>query len=556
MITAGGQAGTLTRRKVYPTRALTKSWEWGEPYTAGPFIGMRDALDPAGANPNLATLLQNCYPLDPIGPAAGLLGVPGFDQAGAQGGAASKRTGQLVTQFTTLAGVQYTVRVIGGQGIQTYDWSSEAWTTVVSVANLTTASITLSETARCTAVPFTNKLHIHDGVNVPFLWDGSSGAGGLTELTNSPVLYGPQVVYYAKIFGIKDTARSTFVYSEENDATIGYDTAPYSNVWTLGQTDQEALYALAATNDALYCFRANSTTKVTGAVTADFVASGVRDSASETVGTTSPWSVYVHDDSMIFFLDPLGRPQVIVGGKIKDPPLWRDFRETCVGVDTAAASLLLAETWYDPEIRLVCMGVVELGQTAESAILCFAPTTLQAAATFRGYTFQRMAVVYNASLRRVMMHLSDDGYAYDHGTETGTLWDHELNSGTVAIEHIVESPAVGYDPFMDKRWKRGDFAFRTPTDMTVTVTYTTSRGQSDAASLTPAVAGGYARWDYAIWDTDVWAGTAVESKESVGWNGFGRWLKWRVQHSVAGEQFGFMQGTAWASPMNLLPQAP
>ena len=556
MIATGGLAGRLTRPKVYPTRSLTKSWEWGEPFTAGPFIGMRDALDPAGANPHLATLLQNVYPLDPVGPAAGLLGRPGFDQAGAQGGDTNKRTGQLVTQFTTLAGVQYTVRIVGGQGIQTYDWSAEAWTTVVTVANLTTASITLSETARCTAVPFTNKLHIHDGVNVPFLWDGSSGSGGLTELTNSPVLYGPQVVYYAKIFGIKDTARSTIVYSEENDATLGYDTAPYSNVWTVGQTDQDALFALAATNDALYLLRANSITTVTGAVTPDFVSSGVRDSCSETIGTLSPWSVYVHDDSMVFFLDALGRPQVILGGKLLDPPLWRDFRETCVGVDPAAASLLLAETWYDPETRLICMGVVEIGQSLQNAILCFLPTTLQAAAVFRGYTFNRMGVVINASGRQVLMHLSSDGYAYDHGAETGVLWDDELNAGTEAIVHVVESPVLGYDPFMDKRWKRGDFVFRTPTDMTVTVTYATSRGQSDAASLTPAVAGGYARWDYAVWDTDVWAGTAVESKETVGWNGFGRWLKWRLQHQVAAEQFGFVQGTAWASPMNLLPQAP
>ena len=67
---------------------------------------------------------------------------------------------------------------------------------------------------------------------------------------------------------------------------------------------------------------------------------------------------------------------------------------------------------------------------------------------------------------------------------------------------------------------------------------------------------GLPRWDYAVWDTDVWSGTAVESKETVGWNGFGRWLKWRIRHSVVGEQFCFAMGTSWGSPMNMTPAVP
>ena len=115
---------------------------------------------------------------------------------------------------------------------------------------------------------------------------------------------------------------------------------------------------------------------------------------------------------------------------------------------------------------------------------------------------------------------------------------------------------MGHDAFLDKSWTRGDFLFRTPTNMTVSLTYTTSRGQSSGAALVPVVAGGYSRWDYMVWDTGVWGGTAVEAKTTVGWNGFGRWLKWRLQHEVVGEQFGFVLATAWGQPLNLAPSVP
>jgi hypothetical protein len=42
------------------------------------------------------------------------VGRNGVRSAGAQGGASSKRTGQLVYQFTKLDGTEYTVRIVGG----------------------------------------------------------------------------------------------------------------------------------------------------------------------------------------------------------------------------------------------------------------------------------------------------------------------------------------------------------------------------------------------------------------------------------------------------------
>ena len=99
---------------------------------------------------------------------------------------------------------------MGGK-FYTYNWGTDVFTEVVTAANFTTASITLSSTAKCYAVTMADKMVVTDGVNTPWMWDGTTGASGLTKLTNCPVLYGRPTVYYAKLFGIKNTERSTMV---------------------------------------------------------------------------------------------------------------------------------------------------------------------------------------------------------------------------------------------------------------------------------------------------------------------------------------------------------
>lgn len=533
----------------FARRPLTRRPQGALRFPAGPFRGMRDSLDPTSADPHLARLLQNCYPLDPTREDSAVVGRPGCQQAGSQLGATGKRTGQLVYQFTKRDGTQYTVAIVGGQGIYTFNWSTRAWSQVVTVANLTTASITLSETARVYAVTFTDKMVISDGVNKPFMWDGTSGAGGLTSLTNAPVVYGQPVVYYAKLFGIKSTERSTIVWSEENTPNTGYEAGGFNNAWTLSQTDSQGIYALKATNEALYVFRARSITAITGAVSSTFSTSGVRESVSETIGTTSPAAVVEYERS-IYFPDAFGRPQVVQPGLgVLDPPLWRDVRETVTGIDLT--QLAAADGWYDPETRLVCLSYVEIGQSSNSASITIAPQTNQPVAVFRGFTFDRAGIVYDASLRQVVMHLSG-GYAYDHGTETGTLWDDALNAATQPITHVVQSTALGMDTAVSKQWERLDLSFRAQSDMTLTVDYDTTHGTSTAQSTT--LAGQLARWDIGVWDTSYWSGSSLELHSALGWNGFGRWLAWRVSHAVIGEQFGLLLGTVTARALTAAPE--
>ena len=503
----------------------------------GPLLGLRDSYDPMVSNdPLRAMVIENMYPIELDKPSS-FVGRPGFDQAGDQLGASNKRTGQLVYQFTKQDGTEYTVAIVGGQGIYTYNWSTEAWTQVVSVANLTTASITLSETARCYAVTFADTMVISDGVNKPFSWTGASGAGGLTPLTAASVWYGQPTIYYNKLFAIQNAARNVIEWSEENDPTIGYETAPYSNSWQLIQTNVGGLYAVVGTNEALYYFRAQSVGAIRGAVTPEFQSDGTREGVDETVGTVSPSGV-VYRDGRLFFIDRQARPYVITPGIKGATPMWEDVHETLRSIDTTAAQLAEAIAVYDPTTQLVLYGLTELGQSDPSGFLVFNPVQNIPVSVWRGWTFHQIAIVKNADGTPVLMHLSTDGYAYDHGLPTGTLWDDELNAGTQAIRHSIEGPHLGVDARFEKRFRRIDVLMRADSDTTeINVSYNTPYGASEAT--TGSVEGSGARWDLFLWDDEPWATDTVERHLPVGISAVGRWIRPRVQHEVVGERFGF-----------------
>lgn len=517
-------------------------------YRAGPFIGMRDSLDPTTADPGRAMLLQNVYPLELDKPSA-FDGRPGFQQAGAIGGDTNKRTGQLVYQFTKLDGTEYTVRIVGGQGIQTFNWSTRAWSTVVTVANLTTASVTLSETARCYAVTFADLMVISDGVNTPFAWDGASGAGGLTKMTNCPVIYGQPTVYYSKLFAIKNAERSTIVWSEENAVNTGYEAGGYNNAWTLGQTEQEPLYAITGTNEALYYFRARSSGYVAGEVSDNFTTDGTHEGVSQTEGTVSPAAVVYHGNQ-IYFLDADARPQVVVpGAGVR--PIWEDLRQSIALMDPA--ELVDAVGVYDPTTRLVLFAMAEDAQTIPSAILVYNPVLNVPVAVWNGFTLNTMGVVKNSSGTPVLMHLGSDGYAYDHGTADGTLWDDGLNSGTVAITHAVEGPHLGADDRQDKHFRRMDWLLRSSTGASgMSVSYRTPRANSTPMSASIGATGS-ALWGFFNWGVGTWSSATAERHLALSIHGQGRWIRPRIAHSVLTERFGVETVSVEAIPQGDRP---
>lgn len=156
----------------------------------------------------------------------------------------------------------------------------------------------------------------------PFLWDGTLN-GGITVLANcSNGAFSP-AIYYGKVFFIKGAtlaAQNTLIWSEENDATTGYEAGGFLNAWTLTQQSQDPLTALRATNEALYYFRTWSIGTIRGAVTPDFAASGVHDNVSTEFGSGTGIPALIN--SRLWFADRGGRPWMrAVGGEMV--PIWQ-----------------------------------------------------------------------------------------------------------------------------------------------------------------------------------------------------------------------------------------
>lgn len=522
-------------------------------YAAGPFKGMRDRSDPSSSRPDLATLLQNVYAYDPERGTA-VIGRPGFRQLGSQVNSGVKI--QRYYQLTKLDGTEISFFVAGGE-IYTIDWAARTHSRVVTTANLTTAGAALSSTARVFCTTFADTAVISDGVNKPVAWDGTSGAGGLTLISGAHAggWYGQPIVHYGKLFGIRAAERSAFEWSEEGQLNTGYETGGYLNVWTLGQTDQEPLFVLVPTNEQLGVLRARSATAITGAVTEDFASSGSREMLHDTVGTESPASV-VYANGRAHFLDADLRPHVwIPGGGIV--PAWEDFSETLAGLDRD--DIADAISIYDPATSLVLHGVTEVGQSLTNALLGIHPKRLSAQCIWRGFPFTTIDVLKNANGKPVIMHGTSDGYVYDHGLPFGEagemVWSDGFAAGTRAILHVVESPHLGYDELVEKFFPRLDLSFRVTNDMS-DLRISTITPHVEADPLDFDVSGGQAQWDVAVWDESEWSENVAEQHKAVGLRAYGRWMRWRLQHETAGEQFGFIKGRLSAHVRGAFPASP
>jgi hypothetical protein len=520
---------------------------------AGPFKGMRDSLDPSSARRDYATLLQNVYARDPERGTA-VIGRPGFAQLGSQVNSGVRV--QRFYQFTKLDGTEISFFVAGGE-IYTINWGARTHSRVVTTANLTTAVVTLSTTARVFCVTFADKVVISDGVNKPFAWDGTSGAGGITPITGAATggWYGQPVVHYGKLMGIRAAERSTFEWSEEGQINTGYETGGYLNVWTLGQTDQEPLFALIPTNEQLGVLRGRSATAITGAVTEEFASTGTREALSDSIGTESPASV-VYANGRVHFVDADLRPHVwIPGGGIV--PAWEDFSETITGLDRDY--IANAISLYDPATRLVLHGLTETGQTVTGALLGIQTKHLTAQCIWRGFIFTTVDVLKNANGKPIIVHGTADGYVYDHGLPFGEatemVWSDGFQSGTRPILHIVESPHLGYDEMQEKFFPRLDMSFRVPNDLT-DLRISTITPHVEASPLDFDLTGGLAQWDVAVWDSAEWSENVAEQHKAVGLLAYGRWIRWRLQHEGIGEQFGFIRGSVTAHIRGAFPASP
>lgn len=232
-----------------------------------------------------------------------------------QGG--SSATGNVIT-----AGMLFNA---AGQPIRWIMTSSGLWT--VSAVGVYTLAVDSAAFASAGIVPpgtstllfywciFNTEVVFNGdgGFDTPFSWDGSAGAASLTHLGNAGICFGKPTVRSAKLFFIRFAERDTLAWSEEDDATTGYDAGGFSNTWKLNQTGTAPLYAILGTNDGLYYFRQRSTGVIRGEVNDEFVTSSTHDALSQTIGTVSIEGVEFANGA-IWFVDQSGSPYWIRSG--------------------------------------------------------------------------------------------------------------------------------------------------------------------------------------------------------------------------------------------------
>lgn len=500
-------------------------------------VGMFDVVDPSAGRSDMLRLIQNAY-VPPGPPGTPVTGIPGFQVAGARLGTGATRAGQLVYQFTTSNGVTRTIAIVGGQFYQ-FTWATRTWTEVLTAAHFATATITVNASAPCYAVTLGNAMIVTDGINTPWMWNGTAG-GGLTKLTNAPVFYGQPWVYYAKVFAIKAAERNAFVWSEENNPTTGYEAGGFNNAWSpLGSVP---FYAGCGTNESMYVGSARRVIRISGAVLDDFRTSGTRSDVSESIGAVAPMLV---TDIGVFFVDADARPYWIAYGMPEPTPIWQQARET-VGALTQTA-LDRARLFYDPVKQVVWFALANAGESSPSFWLGYSTRTGTPTLTglVRGFRQETVGMVLNADQVPVPMHLgtadgSDAGYAYDHGTPDRGPWNFGFAAGPLAIDHQVTTHPMATDVKGDKAFTRADLLLTANTSATLHVVPSTPRGVFPAFTVTAAATVGVPLGSF-ILDVDQLAGVTAEQRVAAGLGDVeGRWLVLELEHGALDEQFGFV----------------
>jgi hypothetical protein len=483
---------------------------------------MSDAKTPSG-NPKVASLLYNCYPVNPDA-LLDIVGRPGVNHIGT---GSSAGLGQLGYQFRRLSGTIYTVVIVNGL-MYTVNWAGPA---LVPVA--LPGWLTFQTTDKIYATVLADKLIISDGVRKPVSWDGTN----FVDLTNCPILFGQPVVHYAKLVGIVKANPVQIVWSEENDPATGYDTQInpvtselYDNQWILGQTSQDRLYVLMPTEDALYFSRARSWSMITGAIEDDWRSTGVREAVSGSVGCTLPSSC-IYRNAEIWFQDRDGFFWYIpIGGQ--PVPIWEGYRETILAADKdppattgGRANLCSMVEW--PLIPLVMATVAVVnGGNWRFRILTWDPETKEPRGVWDlppTVEPTHLAAVHNANeLDRVILALDESGHVMVFGTPNLGPWQDQIFSGNVAITQQIKGAELGAEISQVKDFDRITALFWGQNlSATTSIGYTSPTKITSVPQTVPAAA----------------LAAEAEIRRTVGIRNNARWVRPEITHSQINEPF-------------------
>lgn len=313
------------------------------PFSTGPWKGVFDTRDPYDDQPTELVDAQNMYIPDPQN-GSGLYARRGFGILNLQNPYDGR--GQGVFDHV-VAGTSYNFVAAGGR-LYRANHALNQYTDVTPVG----ISISATNT-HIYFETFGEKLVINDEVNNPWIASnltntpitgtvidyngtGVPGSGDAWAATGQPVVYDGSIFFILKsIAGVLQPP--TIIWSAPGNPAQGYfqddgATNAFDYQWTLEQTNAHPLYALAATNVALFYFRDYSIGALAGTPGPDFQGSATNDVVSVNIGCLQSATVQQYGQT-IFFCDALGRPFALQSGS-PPIPLWLAMREV---VNTATS---------------------------------------------------------------------------------------------------------------------------------------------------------------------------------------------------------------------------
>jgi hypothetical protein len=499
---------------------------------AGPFWGSQDTDAATNTDPRFAFQLANVFPEVPE-QGSGLRVRPPWQVINGPSplGSGGARTFQGFGTYRPVDGTTASnFAVCGGKLYRIGALAVPTTFTDITPA----AGVTIDASARRVyLVQFGASLIVSDGVNRPWrTTDAHTSVGACTGAYLTDVAqawYGRPVVYYAKLFGIQATARTTIEWSEELDPDTGYSDATYDNTWVLGLTSSAPLTALCATNDALIYFRRDSIGAISGAVTTDFTTAGTHDAVSSKVGTLAPASVQLIDGT-IWFVATDGRPyRYRVGGLPEE--LWRPGEVTTRPGGSAANIAAMSLVQFNQQTRCV---LITDGSAPTDATACTVWTLDGRFVGTWGHEFGS-AIDFTAlgawgvdtERTDVLVHGDDDGYVYrqvdivdNSSTATDTLTYGGGTYPTTSIPWSVQAPALGRDERAQILWDR--------------VTWTVNPGAAgNAVAARHDYQTNLLTFDTAVSLTGTGSASGGDLALDVGIFGHGRWIRPRLRAASA-----------------------
>lgn len=423
---------------------------------SGPWKGVYDTPDPFDSAPDRLRDVLNGYIPDPDA-GSGVYARNGFalGNAGAaitSGVPFSDQTNQAIYAHTQLDGSILNFLVVDGHVFRVGSPSESAMTlTDVTPAGITIQSggptpVFITSCVKNVGGTTQSVLIVNDQNNRP--WIGTNLTA--TPITGAYIDYdglgsawtavGRPVVWQGSVFFVLKTVngvsrREDISWSEPGQPDVGYQQSTFDNNMTLTQHATGPLYALAATNLALYYFRAESIGVIYGSI-GSLSSTNTQDAVSMNVGCTCSSTIQQFGTS-IFFCDSLMRPYRLTPGSPPDP-IWYQMRtETrSWGANAAdemsqiATTLEYAKSVIEPTLNLY---LVLTHRDDTSAATNHPPTELSAFSAVNGRYMGRWTIW-------------DGGSGGVGVTAMGLLYGPYLNTPVLCVsgEKTVGSGTLGY----------------------------------------------------------------------------------------------------------------